>query len=110
MWPKECVEMYSSPNAAAQYPYKGPSPLTNFASSFSKINRFYVVMALYSYTSQRMSKHAENISETLNCAQLILGIQLLKRSTMVNSAVVSLAFSLLCYSVAPFAILLHFNH
>ena len=43
------------------------SPLTIFASSFSKTNRFHVAMAMYGYKSQRMSKRPRNISDTLNC-------------------------------------------
>ena len=61
------------------------SPLTIFASLFNKTNRFHVV-ALYSYKSQMTSKRVKNVSDTLNCALLVLGIHLVKHSTIVNSA------------------------
>ena len=38
-----------------------------FVSSLNKTNRFHVAVALYSYKSQRISEHAKNISDTLNC-------------------------------------------
>ena len=67
-------------------------------------------MALYSYKSQSSSKCAKNISDTLNCTQLLLGIQLVKHdSTIVNSAVVSRAFHS-STTVALFAILLYINN
>ena len=49
-----------------------PSPLTIFASSIIiKTNRFHIVLALYSYKSQRTSKGAKNISDTLKYALLV---------------------------------------
>ena len=65
-----------------------------------------VPIALYCYKSQGMSKCAKNISDTLNSTLLVLRIQLVKHSTIVDSAVVSLAFSLLCFchSVCYFAL------
>ena len=35
----------------------------------------HVSTALHSYKSQRMLKHAKNISDTLTCTSLVLGIQ-----------------------------------
>ena len=53
--------------------YYHPSNCTNgiksikiFASSLNKTNRPHVAVALYSYKSQRTSKHAKNTSDTLN--------------------------------------------
>ena len=56
-----------------------------------------------------MSKSAKNISDTLNSTLLVIHIQLVKHSTIIDSAVVSLAFHSFA-SVAPFAILLSFNN
>ena len=81
-----------------------------FVSSLNKTNRFHAAIALYSYNSQGMSKCAKNISDTLNCPQLVLGIQWVKHSIIVNSSVVSLAFSLLHYCCAICYILLHVNN
>ena len=80
-----------------------------FVSSLNKTNRFHAAIALYSYNSQGMSKCAKNISDTLNCPQLVLGIQWVKHSTIVNSSVVSLLFHS-STTVVPFAILLHVNN
>ena len=68
-----------------------------FASSLNKISRFHGAIALYCYKSQGMSKCAKNISDTLNSTLLVLRIQLVKHSTIVDSAVVFLAFSPLCF-------------
>ena len=42
------------------------NPLNFVASSLNKTNRPHVAVALYSYKSQRTSKHAKNTSDTLN--------------------------------------------
>ena len=80
-----------------------------FASSLNKTSRFHGAITLYCYKSQGMSKCAKNISDTLNSTLLVIHIQLVKHSTIIDSAVVSLAFHSFA-SVAPFAILLSFNN
>ena len=51
------------------------SPLTIFALSLIKQNRFHVATALHSYKSQRMLKHAKNISDTLTCTSRVLCVE-----------------------------------
>ena len=77
-----------------------------FAFSLNKTSRFHGAIAPYCYKSQGMSKCAKNIGDTLNSTLLVLCIQLVKHSTIVDSAIVSLAFSLLCFccSVCYFAL------
>ena len=81
------------------------SPFTIFAFSLIK----QIDSMLPQLCTVINHRGCQNMLRTLSCNQLVPDIQLVKHSTIVNSAVVSLTFSLLCCCRIYFASFLQLN-